>query len=927
MTRDRGLWRARRARRTCDHSIGMSAPSLDALFQQARPPARSLEIDAVVGALHERFGAGAVPPVSIGRYRVAGRLGAGGLGIVYRAFDPVLARYVAIKVLKSGGEAAEQDVRLSREAQVLARIRHPHVVEVFDVGFFDDRERSRFFVAMALVEGTDLREWLAHGRSLAEIRTAFAAAAEGLASAHAVGLLHRDFKPGNVLMGEDGAVKVADFGLAAMTQELRAEAETAAWSVAEGNATLSWRPGGTLPYMSPEQQRGEPLTPACDQFGFCVSLYEAVYGQRPFEGRDRDELLAAKLRGPALPRAPLAPAALRRLLARGLSPRAEDRFADMHALRRALLQIPITRRSPWLTVAGLLLVGTTLAVVTADLGEHATAPSCPPPPASLALATTTTPAVEAVLAGSPPLSAAWPAMVAALDAYAAELRRRWDGACALDDAARERVERCLVQCGDGLAALRELLATGDRETLAQGWSLLQALPDANACGPDRVERRAGELDAAIARARMLATAGRLGPAREVLDAVRAEPAVQGDPRSVRDVDIELAELSSLEGRHEDAKQSLERLYFAAVGEGDTVGASRAAVWLAAQGYRTGDVDAARQWSRAAHTQLERVQPRHYDLETMAWHNLALSHLAAGELLEALGTIREALARAEAPGVPSSLRRATQQVYAELLMLNGRPAEALAIHRDLLHTDQSPPQRDPLAAVIDLQSLGNVRMTLHDVDGAWAAYRDALEMGRSVLGAAHPDTAAACISYAWVEGDRGQPQRGQEILAPCLQRLVESLGDDHPHVALTRAIRGRLASQAGQPEEALRLLEAALASLERSVGESHYAVGDVLHELGLALAAAGDATAARATLERALRVRQVALPPGHVNEAETRAELARLLLAPDLEAVEREAAREHLVRAVATFEARGLQPAYVERWRERLRALDTTEEAP
>jgi serine/threonine protein kinase/tetratricopeptide (TPR) repeat protein len=905
----------------------MTTPSLDALFQQARPPARSLEIDAVVGALHERFGSGSLPPVSIGRYRVAGRLGAGGLGIVYRAFDPVLARYVAIKVLKGGREAAEHDVRLLREAQVLARIRHPRVVEVFDVGFFDDHEGSRFFVAMELVEGTDLREWLARGRSLAEIRTAFVAAAEGLAGAHAVGLLHRDFKPGNVLMGNDGAVKVADFGLAAMTQELRAEADTTAWSVAEGNATLSWRPGGTLPYMSPEQQRGEPLAPACDQFGFCVSLYEAVYGRRPFEGRDRDELLAAKLRGPALPREPLAPAALRRLLAQGLSPRAEDRFADMHALRQALLRVPTSRRSPWLAVAGLVLVGTTLVAVTADFDDELAAPACPSPPASLQTATTTTPAVATVLAGSPPLTQAWPEMVEALDAYAAELRRRWDGACGLDDAGRERTQRCLTQCGDALTALQALLAEGERETLAQGWSLVQALPDVNGCVPEVVERRTGEANAALGRSRMLAAAGRLVAAREVLDTLRAELAVQADTLARRDVDIELAEIASLEGEHEQAKQSLELLYFEAVGEGDAVGASRAAVWLAAQGYRTGDVDAALQWSRAAHTRLEHVQPRNYEIETMAWHNLALAHLAAGDLEQSLGTIREAVERASAPGVPPSLRRATLQVQAELLMLNGRPSEALAIHRDLLHTDQSPPQRDPLSAVIDLQSLGNVRMTLHDVDGAWTAYRDALDTGRSVLGPEHPDTAAACISYAWVEGDRGQPVHGQEILAPCLQRLVESLGEEHPHVALARAMQGRLASQAGQHDEARRLLEASLASLERSVGESHYAVGDVLHELGLALAATGDATAARTMLERALRVRQTALPPGHVSEAETRAELSRLLLVPGLGAVERDAAREHLVRAVATFEARGLQPAYVETWRERLRALDTTEQAP
>jgi len=900
--------------------------SLDALFQQARPPARSLEIDHVLGTLHERFGSGSAGPPSLGRYHVAGRIGAGGLGIVYRAFDPALARYVAIKVLKGGRDAAASDVRLLREAQVLARIRHPHVVEVFDVGFFEDHDVSRFFVAMELVEGTDLREWLAPGRSLAEIRTAFLAAAEGLAAAHAVGLLHRDFKPSNVLVSEEGAVKVADFGLAAMTQDLRGDAEAdtkSGGSIVEADATPSWRPGGTLPYMSPEQQRGEPLGPRSDQYSFCVSLYEAVYERRPFAPRDRQELLAAKLRGPSLPRAPRAPLALRRLLARGLAAHPEDRFPSMDALRAALQRVPITRRGPWPLVAGVVLVGTTAAVASLGLDDGSALPTCASPPAAISEPTLTTPAVEAVLAGSPPIARAWPAMIEALDAYAAELGRRWDEACGQDEHERGRMQRCVTQCADGLTALRELLAAGDRETLAQGWSLVQALPDVQACTPGREQRRAGELDAAIGRARLLATAGRLAAAREVLLGVRAEPAVLADPRARLDVDIELAELAALEGRHAEAEQSLEALYFEAVGEGDTVGASRAAVWLTAQGYRVGNVEAARRWGRAAHTQLERVRPRHYDLEAMAWHNLALADLAAGELADALSTIEAALERASAPGVTTSVRRATEQVYAELLVLNGRPAEALVIHRDRLHTAESPPQRDPLAAVIDLQSLGNTLATLHDGEAARAAYLEAYETGRAVLGPEHPDTAAACISLAWAEGERGDPARGLERLDPCLRRLVESLGEEHPHVALARAMQGRLASQAGRAEDARRLLEDAIASLEQSVGEEHYAVGEVLHELGVARAAAGDPAGARTTLERALRVRAAALPAGHVGEAETRAELARLLLA----AGEREAAREHLARAIATFEARDMPATYVDGWRKLLQSIDAPGSAP
>ncbi|MCX4240420.1 serine/threonine-protein kinase [Paraliomyxa miuraensis] len=905
-----------------------SVSSLDALFQQARPPARSLEIDQVVGALHQRFGSLDPAPVSIGRYQVAGRLGAGGLGIVYRAFDPVLSRFVAIKVLKGGREPAEHDVRLLREAQVLARIQHPHVVEVFDVGFFEDRGLAlpgedievpgptRFFVAMELVEGTDLRGWLEPGRSLGEILGAFVAAAEGLHAAHQAGLLHRDFKPGNVLMGQDGAVKVADFGLAAVTQELRAELDTQ--GLVRTDATLSWRPGGTLHYMAPEQQRGEPLTPRSDQFGFCVSLYEAIYGgERPYDGSDRHAILVAKERGPTLPRTARIPTALRRVLARGLAPRAEDRFESMVELRQALVRIRRGTRRPWWIAAGLVMAGGTAAALMVDVTPPPVAPACATPPLPLlAGPTATTPAVEAVLRGSPPLAHAWPQLARALDAYAAELRSRWDDACSLPPDDRMRVQRCLEQGGRSVQELRALLTAGDREALAQGWSLVRELPDVQTCLPEHVGALDGEVEAALAHARMLVAAGRLGLARQGLESLLAELEGSAHALARRQVDIELAELSSIEGQLEPAQQSLERIYFESVADGDTLGASRAAVWLVIQGYRAGNVNEARQWGRAARTQLERVQPRRFDLEAILDNNLALVHLIAGELPAALTTSRQALVHASAPGVPHSVLRSVQQVHAELLMLNGRPAEALAIHRDELHTDGEAPRRDPLSLVIDLQSMGNALMTLHDVDAAHDAYRDALELGRALLGPEHPDTAAACISLAWAEGDRGQPEHGRELLGPCLEQLVNNVGEDHPHAAIARGMEARLARQQGQLETSRRLLERTVTSLEQSLGPTHYTVGDALHELGLTLAAAGDA-GALATLERALEVRRAALPEGHVYIAETQAELARLHAA----ARRRDPARVLLEDAIAGFEARQLAPAYVEGWRAELRALD------
>ena len=892
-----------------------SGASLEELFEQGRPASGSIEIDQVLGSLHESFGLGSRPPVTIGRYRVAGRLGAGGLGIVYRGFDPSLQRFVAIKVLKAGKEAAQLDVRLLREAQVLAQIRHPHVVEVFDVGFFEDRGFQRFFVAMELVEGKDLRLWLAAGRSRAAICEAFVAAARGLAAAHETGLLHRDFKPSNVLMGNDGAIKVADFGLAAVTQEFRAEAATTAWSAPEG-ATLSWRPGGTPHYMSPEQQRGEALTPASDQYGFCVSLYEALYGHRPFEASDRDALLAAKEQGPSLPRSPRTTRAIRQLLRRGLARCPEDRFESMTALEHELARALTSSRRVWLGAAGVATVGagvTALALMHGEPEPDPPAPSCAMPPAVLLQGATITPALEPVLAESPPLRDAWPAIARALDGYADELRLRWDASCPLDAPGRGEVQRCLSECGDGLSALRELFGRGDREALAKAWSLVHALPDVHTCTPDEDGREGSVVDAAIDRARLLVDTGNLSEARRVLGSLRTYAIDNELAWARRNVDIELAEIDTFEGHHAEAAQALERVYFEAASEGDALAGARAAVRMVDHGHRTGDLEGAIQWSRTAWTQLERMQPRNYDLETVLWHNLALAHMVAGNLDDALTTIDRAVEHATAPGVSSRLGVATRQAQAELLLLNGRPAEALRIHREQLHTGDTLPQRDAMVTVVNLQSLGNTLMTLHDVDGAWEAYRDSHRRGVSVLGAEHPHTVAACISHAWAQGERGEPGPARARLEPCLAQMVAQLGEDHPHVSLARAMAARLATLAGDTDAALPMFERALEVLERNFGDSHYAVGDLLFELGRAHAAAGDPAAAMEHLRRALTVRRASLPEGHVNRGETMAELARLELAhgdPD------EGARL-MRRAIEIFEARELPEPYIQGLRQQL----------
>jgi len=282
------------------------------------------------------------PGDRVGRYRLTAVLGAGAMGVVYRAFDPVLQRDVALKSLHVQDAHARQ--RFVHEARAMARLNHPNVVQVFDVVQAERAgEEPQWLLAMELVEGQTLDRWLATPRTAAEIRDAFAAAGRGLAAAHAAGLVHRDFKPSNVIVGRDGRVRVTDFGLSVSAEEraltLEEDADEASASLLDAIARTC--PGvvvGTPAYMAPEQHRGAALSPAADQFAFCAALFEALFDARPFDGRSCRELSQQKHEGdhrPARGTRPV-PAWLRRVVLRGLRPDPSRRFASMHALLAAL---------------------------------------------------------------------------------------------------------------------------------------------------------------------------------------------------------------------------------------------------------------------------------------------------------------------------------------------------------------------------------------------------------------------------------------------------------------------------------------------------------------------------------------------------------------------------------------------------------------
>jgi predicted Ser/Thr protein kinase len=291
----------------------------------------------------------------LGRYTLAERLGAGAMGVVYRAVDRDLGRSVAVKLLHRPDSALTD--RLVREARSMAQVNHPNVVAVYDVGV----DGGTTYIAMELVTGASLRAWQQARRAIPELLEAYLAAGRGLAAAHAAGIVHRDFKPDNVLVGDDGRVRVTDFGLAAA----RPSDGDASPRPGDLELTTSGVVLGTPAYMAPEQFTGGNIDPRTDQFNFCVALYEALYGARPFRGKTFEELGDNVCEGKVLP--PPADTqvsrALRAIVLRGLSARPGDRYPTMDHL---LVELARDRARPWRRASGVaaalaLLLGVGLA--------------------------------------------------------------------------------------------------------------------------------------------------------------------------------------------------------------------------------------------------------------------------------------------------------------------------------------------------------------------------------------------------------------------------------------------------------------------------------------------------------------------------------------------------------------------------------------
>ena len=833
-----------------------------------RPAARSTE---------DHLGKG----TKIGRYVIIDILGAGGMGVVYSAFDPELDRKVAIKLLQAqaGGSESGGQSWLLREAQAMARLAHPNVVAVYDVGAMS---AEHVFVAMELVEGQTLRGWLKKARPWREIVAVMHQAGAGLAAAHAAGLVHRDFKPDNVLVGADGRARVMDFGLArlqgaalderaARTSDLQIEAK----SPLSERITVTGALLGTPAYMAPEIYAGQGVDERTDQFAFGVALYEALYRTRPF---DRQALVEKRAVAPRPSPSAKIPAWLERVVLRAISLDPAQRFPTMAALIAELDRDPhrATRR---IAIGAVLMLAASGAVATAFALRNSSAPDqrCTDAPQKLARAwnPATRTALEAAFRaiGKPFVDDAIAGTEKAIDAYASGWVAMQTETCKATRVHGDQSEAVLtvrMQCLDErlveLKTLVDLFARADEQTALGAASAVQKLSPLSDCAdvtallaPDALPKEPAAraqvvaLQAKLAEARATYRASRPKDALAITQAIAADvERTQHQPTKATWHFLTGQALWVLEGGPKGEPELMKAVYAAEAGKADEI---KVEAWLqltnlANEGSR---FEVAAERLQQASAALARIGNK-WDLKVRVQASEALLYSRQSLYDKAIPAAKRAVEMAQHTEQPT-------QIYAALVeatILNGaaRPADALANFTKILAYHESFGHRR-IEVAMTLGSMAAAEMLLGKLDDAIQHYQDSLAIEEAVYGRESVDVARTLSGIAAAKMAKGDAEGSLAANKDALAILAKVVGEDSEQYATALAQSANTLIAVGKHAEALPYLDHALAIQTAKLGIGHVQTlttaltkCDALSASGTHAAAISTCLAALETAERA-----------------------------------------------------------------------------
>jgi tetratricopeptide (TPR) repeat protein/tRNA A-37 threonylcarbamoyl transferase component Bud32 len=794
--------------------------------------------ETVVLASTSSDAGGAAVGSGVGRYVVLEEVGRGAMGRVLRAYDPKLQREVALKQVRGDVLGSEGAERLVAEARAMAKLSHPNVVAVYDVEETGDDSTSPLLLVMQYVAGQTLGSWVkATSRSWRAIIQAFCAAGRGLAAAHAAGLLHRDFKPANVLVGDDGVVRVTDFGLA------KVDATTVASSTdgepTSDTLTTTGTVMGTPRYMAPEQHEGEPLTAAADQYSFCLALWEALCGMPPFSGSD---LVANKRRGPNAWPGTAVPGPVVQALRRGLHPDASARWPSMEALLDALAHDPAKRRARAMSVLG--GVGAlALAAVGWRAWATARADRCTEADARAKLAGAWDDArrahVQAAVLGTEASYAprAWERTAEALDDYAAAFVTMHVEACeattvrgAQSAAVLDLRMACLHRARVDLAAVTGVLAEADLAAVQRAHDLTAGLRPLSRCAD--VEALEADVEPPLpdeaptveamrehlAVANAAHDAGHYDEAEAALDAARAS--LDGIDYGPAHTEVALAEgrLFDAMGRYAEAEATLRRgLETAARWRQHREMSDAAGQLLFGVGYRQQRIEEGLAYRDLAMGLAQGDARR----EASAHNNLAVVLQAHGKHTEAEAEFRRALALWESTVGPDHLdvANANNNLVGNL-HAQGKYAEAEVAARRSLALRETALGPDHPDVALSHNNLAGILIAQGEHTEAEAEFRRALTLREATLGSEHPDVGASRHNLATVLRAQGKTAEAEAEHRRALELWENTLGPAHPHVALARSSLTDVLRAQGKDTEAEAEHRRALALLDAAVDPDH-----------------------------------------------------------------------------------------------------------